>query len=179
MTEETLARRLREGRREALEQAVRAYTPYVSAVAFRALGGGCSPEDLEELTADVFLSLWQRREGLDPAKGVRAYLAAAARNRAVDLLRRRPQPLPLTADLPDGRPTPEEAAVRGAQAELLHRSIQRMDEPDRTLFFRYYYEDEPLKDVARDLGLNLSTAKTRLARGRARLRQILEEGRPF
>lgn len=125
----------------------------------------------------MFLSLWQHREGLDPVKGVRAYLAAAARNRAVDLLRRRPQPLPLTADLPDGRPTPEEEAVREAQAELLYRSIQKMEEPDRSLFFRYYYEDEPLKDVARDPGLNLSTAKTRLARGRARLKRILNEGR--
>lgn len=177
MTEEALVRQLNRHSRTALETVIKTYTPYVSAVAFRAMGGRCSPEDLEELTADVFLSLWLHREGLDPAKGLRAYLAASARNKAVDRLRQALPPLPLTAEIPDAAPGPEDLALRQGQAELLYRSIQQMAEPDRSLFFRYYYEDEPLKDVAHDLQLNLSTAKTRLARGRARLRHILEEGR--
>lgn len=177
MTEAELARNLAEGRREALAETIRTYTPYVSAVAFRAAGGLLSAEDLEEATADVFLSLWQHREALKPAMGLRAWLAAAARNRAVDLLRRRKDILPLTTDLPDPAFTPEEEAVRKAEAQLLYDTIQAMDEPDKSLFLRYYYEDEPLQDIARDLDLNPSTAKTRLARGRARLRQILDEGR--
>ena len=177
MEEEKLARRLQKGDRAALRQVIETYTSYVSAIAFRALGGCCTAEDLEELTADVFLALWTHREGLDPDKGVRAYLAAAARNKAIDFSRRRPQALPLTADLPDRAPTPEEAAVKRAEAQFLYDSVQAMDEPDRSLFLRYYYEDEPLKDVARDLKLSPSAAKSRLARGRARLKQRFSEGR--
>lgn len=176
MEEKKLARRLQKGDRAALRQVIETYTPYVSAIAFRALGGGTA-EDLEELTADVFLALWTHREGLDPDKGVRAYLAASARNKAIDFSRRKPQPLPLTADLPDRAPTPEEAAVRQAESQFLYDSVQAMDEPDRSLFLRYYYEDEPLKDVARDLKLSPSAAKSRLARGRVRLKQLLSEGR--
>ena len=41
-----------------------------------------------------------------------------------------------------------------------------LDEPDRTLFLRYYYEGDKLRDVAAALNMNLSTAKTRLFRGR-------------
>ena len=47
---------------------------------------------------------------------------------------------------------------------------------DRTLFFRYYYQGDKLKDVARDLSLNGSAAKQRLLRGRQKLRQQLMEG---
>ena len=52
-----------------------------------------------------------------------------------------------------------------------------MEEPDRTLFLRYYYEEEPLHQIAPQLGLGLSAAKSRLARGRKRLKtQLTEEG---
>ena len=51
-----------------------------------------------------------------------------------------------------------------------------MDEPDRTLFLRYYWYGDRLKDVARDLKLNLSTAKSRLLRGRKALREVLTKG---
>ena len=50
-----------------------------------------------------------------------------------------------------------------------------MSEPDRTLFLRYYYEEEPLNQVAQELGLGLSAAKSRLARGRKRLKELLSQ----
>ena len=51
-----------------------------------------------------------------------------------------------------------------------------MDDPDRALFLRYYWYGDKLKDVARDLKLNLSTAKSRLLRGRKTLREELTKG---
>lgn len=105
MIEEALPRQLQKGCREGLAQAIRTYTPYVSAVAFRAAGGAYSPEDLEELTSDVFLSLWPHRKNLDSAKGLRAYLAVFAQLKAVDLYGKKP-PLPLSVQPPDARPSP-------------------------------------------------------------------------
>jgi len=176
MTEEKLARQLREGRRGTLHRAIGHYTPYVSAVAFRAMKGQCSGEDLEEVVADVFVTLWMHAGEMDPTKGLRAWLAAVARNKAADRLRKPPAPLPITADLPDRGPSPEGAVLKREEAALLWQSVQELEEPDRSLFTRYYYEEEPLKDVAKDLGLNLSTAKTRLARGRKRLKTVLWKG---
>lgn len=43
----------------------------------------------------------------------------------------------------------------------------------RNLFRRYYFEEEPLHQVAKEMGLNQATARTRLARGRHKLREAL------
>ena len=51
-----------------------------------------------------------------------------------------------------------------------------MGEPDRTLFLRHYYYGDKLKDAARDLDMKLSTAKSRLLRGRRALKEQLTEG---
>ena len=56
------------------------YTPYVSAVILRTLAGRACREDVEELCADVFVSLWAHADTLDPEaeKGLRPWLAAVA-----------------------------------------------------------------------------------------------------
>ena len=51
-----------------------------------------------------------------------------------------------------------------------------MEEPDHTLFLRPYWYGDKLRDVARDLGLKPSTAKSRLHRGRKALRETLTKG---
>ena len=64
-----------------------------------------------------------------------------------------------------------------AERNQLHsqrrRLVDGMEEPDRTLFRRYYFEEEPLRLVAKEMGLNQATARTRLARGRQKLREAL------
>lgn len=125
------------------------------------------------MAADAFLALWRGREGLDPDRPLRPWLAVTARNLALDRLRARRETQELSPRLPDSRPGPEELAERQALHDQLRRLVEGLEEPDRTLFLRYYYEEEPLYQVASRLGMNLSTAKTRLARGRKRLKQAL------
>lgn len=177
--EQLLARRLAQGRREALEQIVRAYTPYVSAVAWRALAGRASREDMEEIAADVFLALWNSRDRLEPEQGLRPWLSAAARNKAIDRLRQAKEPpapleqLSIPAD-PDQQP--ESQAEQREQSRRLWQAVESLGEPEASLIFRYYYQQEKLKDIAAELGMNLSTAKSRLRRGRQRLKEILTQG---
>ena len=84
MDERRLAEKLKARSRPALDQAVRRFTPYVGTVICRTLSGRAAREDVEELTADVFLALWEHAPDLDPAQGLRPWLAAVARNQAVD-----------------------------------------------------------------------------------------------
>ena len=176
MNDETLVRRLAGGSRRALDQAITRFTPYVSAVAWRVLAlSPATREDLEEVVSDVFLALWAHAEALDPTH-VRAWLGTVARNRAVDRLRALTPTLPLLESDPDGSPGPEDLILRREQEMRLLAAVEALEEPDRTLFLRYYYENEKLKDVARDLGMNQSTVKTRLHRGRKLLKQKLMEG---
>ena len=59
----------------------------MSAVVVRVLAGQGAREDVEELTADVFLALWAHAGELNPEQGLRPWLGTVARNRAADWLR--------------------------------------------------------------------------------------------
>ena len=170
MDERALVKKLNRGSRSALDTAVERFTPYVSAVILRPLAGRACREDVEELCADVFVALWSHAHQLDPEQGLRPWLAAVARNKAADWLRRcRP------ADpIPDTAPGPEELAQRREQSARLWAAVDALEEPDRTLFLRYYYEGDKLKTVAAELGLSQTAAKQRLFRGRKTLKAALK-----
>lgn len=176
MDERTLIQKLNRGSRSALDAAVERFTPYVGAVILRALAGRACREDVEELCADVFVALWANAPGLDPGQGLRPWLAAVARNKATDWLRRCRPTAPIPDNAPDPAPGPEELVQRREQSARLWAAVDGLDEPDRTLFLRYYYEGEKLKTVAAELGLSQTAAKQRLFRGRKALRAALQEG---
>ena len=176
MDERKLVQKLNRHSRGALDQAVSRYTPYVGAVLLRALAGRACREDVEELCADVFVALWANAPGLDPEQGLRPWLAAVARNKATDWLRRCRPTAPIPDNAPDPAPGPEELAQRRDQSARLWAAVDALDEPDRTLFVRYYYEGDKLKTIAAELGLSETAAKQRLFRGRKALRAALQEG---
>ena len=174
MDERMFIKKLNRGSRSALDQAIQRYTPYVSAVILRALAGRACREDVEELCADVFVALWTHAGQIDPDQGVRPWLAAVARNRAIDWLRRQRPATPIPEDAPDPAPGPEELAQRRERSARLWAAVDALGEPDRTLFMRYYYEEDKLKTIAAELGLSQTAAKQRLFRGRKALRAALK-----
>lgn len=176
MDERMFIKKLNRGSRSALDQAIERYTPYVSAVILRALAGRACREDVEELCADVFVALWTHADTLDPEQGLRPWLAAVARNKATDRLRRSRPGVPIPEDAPDPSPGPEELAQRRDQSARLWAAVDALEEPDRTLFLRYYYEEDKLKTIAAELGLSETAAKQRLFRGRKALKAVLQEG---
>ena len=61
------------------------------------------------------------------------------------------------------------------QAELVRRALGELERPDRELFVRHYYYGQTVARAAEEMGLNPSTAKTRLRRGREHLKDYLRE----
>ena len=177
MDEARLVRRLQKRDRGALEAAVGRYTPYVSAVVSRTLGAALPREDMEEAVSDTFLALWRHVEGFDPARGAfLPWLGAIARNRALNKLRGR-EGLVSLDDMELAAPDRlEEQVVDRDAAQALWAAVEGLGPPDDQLFLRYYYHGEKLGDIARALGMNGQTAKTRLARGRKKLKEILTRG---
>ena len=176
MNESKLVKKLNQRSRAALDQAISRYTPYVGTVILRALAGRACREDVEELCADVFVSLWFNADTLAPEQGIRPWLATVAKNRALNWLRRQRPGAPIPEDAPDPSPGPEELTQRREQSARLWAAVEALDEPERTLFIRYYYEEEKLKTIAAELGLTQTAAKQRLFRGRKALKAALQEG---
>lgn len=62
------------------------------------------------------------------------------------------------------------------QAAFIRRATMAMQHPDREIFLRHYYYCQSVSQIAEEMKLNSSTIKTRLRRGRSRLKEVLREG---
>ena len=171
--EEEILAKLRRGEAAGLEELMERYTPYVSAVAARILPG--CPEEWEELAAETFLEAWKCRRTLCPGN-LKGWLGAVVRNRAFNRLRARRETLPLEEDAllrsPD---SPQLQLEQRELEEVLRRALDGLEAGDRELFVRHYYYGQTVARAAEEMGVNLSTAKTRLRRGRERLKAFLQE----
>lgn len=79
-----------------------------------------------------------------------------------------------TADL-----LPEASAVYSEEKGVLQEAIQMLGEPECGIFDRYYFSGEPIAVIAASLEMKEATVKTKLSRGRQKLRKILKEGGYF
>lgn len=174
MKEETILRKMRSGDPAGLEALMERYLPYVSAVVWNILRGSMSIEDGEETASDVFLAAWEQAGDLRPGR-VKAWLGAVARHKAKNKLRQRGRTLPLEDDMMDipGPGDPAGEVERAEEQALVRRALQSLGEPDREIFLRHYYYAQSVKEVASAMRLNESTVKTRLRRGRFKLKELL------
>ncbi len=67
----------------------------------------------------------------------------------------------------------EEEVEQTACQEELRRALNRLPEKTLVIFRLYYFEGYKLKEISQITGENISTVKSRHARGLAHLRQIL------
>ena len=176
MDERHALRGLTQRKEEALAWFIRRYAPYVNTIVFNILGEAMSVRDVEEVSSDVFLVLWNNADRVRPGK-VKAYLSGVARNKARDRLRQTGRELPLEEDILLTADTDMEHDLEvREQARLVKQAIQNMDQPDREIFLRHYYYGQPLSRIAEEMEMNLSTVKTRLRRGRSKLKDELRKG---
>jgi RNA polymerase sigma-70 factor (ECF subfamily) len=75
-----------DGDRRAYERLLREIVPFIRAVAARQHR---APDRIEEVTQDVLLTIHRVRHTYDPSRPFRHWLAAIARRRSIDALRRR------------------------------------------------------------------------------------------
>ena len=175
MSDRELLKLLRVGDESAVEAAVDRYGAYVAAVVHRSLGALSSPEDVEELCSDVFFALWQRRGSLRGDE-LRPWLGTVARNRARDFLRSMGtvQVREFPADV--GTESAEMLAEERENRRALADAIAGLCKGDRELLLRHYYGGESVPQIAAETGLHPENVKSRLRRGREKLKKLLEKG---
>lgn len=173
MTEEKIIQKIKDRDTRGLELLMDRYIPYVSAVVWGILHEAMTAQDAEEVVSDVFLAAWSQPEAIQPGK-VKAWLGAVARNKARNALRHAGRDLPLEEDvleLPDG--SSFERLEKKEQAQLLRQAIDSLGPKDRELFLRHYYYAQTVAYISREMKMPEATVKTRLRRGRMKLKEYL------
>lgn len=176
MTDKAALHAICRGDADALARIIDRYAAYVGKVISVIICGRMTREDIEEAASDVFLALWENADKAEPGK-LKAYLGAIARNKAKNKLRECKTALPLEDDyiIVDGRCSPEEALTDSEERQLVYKAVLEMPSGERDVFLRHYYYCQPTSTIAEEMGLNASTVRMRLARGREKLRVKLNK----
>lgn len=169
--ESKLLNRLKQKQKNSINQAIEIYTPYLSTVLYNMVGNGLPKEDIEEIISDVFVMLWNNAEYIDLEKGtIRSYISVSARNFALKRINKRYEYVSIDEiDLPDITNFADDFS----ETERLWKSVMELGEPDNEIFVRYYKFEEKLSDISKATGLNISTIKSKLSRGKQKLKKIL------
>lgn len=180
MTEEKVwIQRAQKGDAAAFEQLVTAYERKVYALALRSTG---SEADAADLTQEVFLRTWRSLNSFRGDSTVSTWLYRITMNICIDFSRKKSLQLVPLADeegnelpLPDRRTTnsPEAALENQELSRELNTALKQLTPEHRQAILLRDVSGLTYQEIGRMLALEEGTVKSRLARARRNLRNIL------
>ena len=151
------------------------------------------PGDAEDVLQDVFYELVEAYRMLQPVEQATAWLFQVARNRIVDLFRRRGREAlrtetPITEDgevlsldefLPSPTGGPDTAYVRSVLMDELDAALDELPEEQRDVFVAHELMGYSFNEIAEQTGVSVNTLLSRkhyaVLHLRERLRSIYDE----
>jgi RNA polymerase sigma-70 factor (ECF subfamily) len=166
----TLAARVAAGDEEALQALHGRYAPLVFHLACKSLDRPAA----EEITQDVFLSLWRRAGTFEIGKAsFRTWLLSITHHRILDELRnrsRRPEgPLHEQVELSAQDPLPDETVWKEYRRGAIASALATLPDTQRRALRLAFFSELSHEEVAQALQVPLGTAKTRIRNGLRRL----------
>ena len=166
-----LAERLHDSDRAAFEEIYRRHWQRVYRTAFHTLQ---SKELAEDITQELFTTLWHKREQISIRTSLAAYLGLAARNMVIShirshVMRRKNTPLIASS---------EQAGLQMATNDLmdaLETALGRLSNKSREIFRMSRFDELPVKAIAERLGLSEKAVEYHITKSLKVLRVHLRE----
>ena len=183
MDENTLIQSARKGDVDAFNRLVLVYQHQVYNLAFRIMGEEASATDA---TQEAFISAYNHLKDFRGGS-FKSWMLRIVTNACYDDLRRRKR-RPATSlddlvggedgesefDLPSTADSPETIVQRREVADLIQRGITTLPDDQRIVVVLSDVQGMSYEEIAEITRTNLGTVKSRLSRGRARLREYLQ-----
>jgi RNA polymerase sigma-70 factor (ECF subfamily) len=170
--ETTMLTRIGQRDENAMEVIFRRYSGPVYSVALRVLRDTGQAEDILQ---EVFLQLWRKPAAFVQNRGsLGAWLVVIARNRAIDVLRRR-KPSDSVEDVVLASPVNvADEAERNTMMQRVRGVIAKLPEEQRRALELAYFEGLSHTEIASRTGDPLGTVKTRIRQALITLRKAFE-----
>ncbi|MBO5971205.1 MAG: sigma-70 family RNA polymerase sigma factor [Clostridia bacterium] len=143
-------------------------------------------EDAEDVTQETYLRLWRVASELKLEGSLKLYILKAARNLALDLIRKNSRrdeintvildadgefEIDIADDSPDSRP--DASYLRKVEKETVLQSIEELPSAAREMIVLRDIEGLSYAEIGSMLGIAEGTLKSKLFRARERLRKII------
>ncbi len=171
-----LVSRLQKHDERAFEQVMDKYARLVAAVIYNVAKGSLKVEDVEELVTDVFVTLWQNVEKVQP-ESLKGYLCCIAKTRAINRLKANKfgDVLNIEDIDPEDDFNISHATEKKEISQELMELVEKIQEPDKEILIRHYFYYQKIADIANAMAIKAETVKVKLHRTRNKLKEMLME----
>lgn len=174
----------REGDEGAFEELVRLYEKRVLALTRRMCR---NPEDAAEAAQEAFFAAWRGLKSFREESSFSTWLYRLASNACVDLHRREGRHQAAASldnaerslDIPAQIPSPQEEAERRELGERIEEGLRALPPEYRAVLVLREMQQLRYDEIGEVLGVDIGTVKSRISRGRKRLRAFLLESGNF
>ena len=143
MVEHEALKKLKHKDERALEWFIDRYAAYVNTIIYNIIGRSMSSADIEEVSSDVFFTLWVNAKRISPGK-VKAYLGGVARNKAKEYTRKIGTGVSLEDDvILISEENLEQDFEEREQARFIREAVLAMKYPEREKCFHSENETSP------------------------------------
>lgn len=138
------------------------------------------PDRAEDALQDALAAIWQRLDRIRRHANPTALVMRICANEAYNSLRRRRhrQAVPLPAGLADVRPSAEEQTAAQELREQVLAAVGRLPRKQALAVLMRIVQEQSYNDIAVALDCAEDTARSHVAKGRARLRKALADYAP-
>lgn len=182
VSDRALAERHRYGDPEAFSEIYRTYEEMVFNLSLRLSG---DPDRAADLTQEIFLRVYRHLDGFRGGSSLKTWIYRVALNHCRSRLRRRFlrfEPFERTEDeadpmeaVPDSRRSPEDLALAGDAGRIVQEALAELPRTFREAVVLRDIEGLTYDEIAEVLGVAIGTVRSRIARGRRRLSDLLTE----
>jgi len=135
-------------------------------------------ETAEDVLQEVYVTVWNKAEGFDPARASPiTWLAAIARNRAIDRIRsRKPaaQPIEAAEQVADETPAADAVLEQSDERRRLEGCLDGLEPRHAGVIRTAFFEGRTYESLAEGEGVPVGTMKSWIRRSLIRLRTCLE-----
>ena len=176
LTDVALFQALKAGDPSAITTLYDCYAALVYGLALKILK---EPQAAEDLTQEIFLELWHKKNYNPTRSSLSSFLVVLTRSRAIDKLRSHKTKLKyldkLSQQIPADRNIPFEQASIAERSQKIHSALALIPDLQRQVLEMAYYEGLSQSEIAKTLDMPLGTVKTRARQGLLKLKTILKD----
>jgi RNA polymerase sigma-70 factor (ECF subfamily) len=185
--EEKLIKKAQKGSKKAFEKLILQHEDHIYAIALKVLK---NEADAYDAAQEICLKIYQKIDQFKFESAFSTWVHRLAVNTAIDEYRKLKRKLqkeysydqPITEDgstmkdfIQDSGDTPESNLVRQEQIQMVWEALEKLKDEQKNIIIMKDLQGQSYQEISESLQLNMGTVKSRLARSRIALKNVLQD----